>query len=895
MSFRRFFRRRERDRELAGEIDSYIAHEIDRNLARGMNPSEAREAARRKFGNSTLVREATYEMNGIRPMETIWHDVKYGLRQLRLSPGFAATAVLSLALGIGANTAIFQLLNAVRLRSLPVQNPHELAEVKIAGGHGGWGVGNGWIAEVTYPLWEQIRDHQQAFSSVFACGVDRIGWGTGNQLKIADGLFVSGAAFQTLGVLPHRGRLLALEDDQRGCGTGPAVISHSFWQREWGGRDDVIGARLVLNDRPFSIVGVTPPEFTGLEVGKTFDIALPVCTRALWGYPLERRDLWSLIVHGRLKPDWTLTRAAAHVKAISPALFEAAAPTGYGANSMRTWHNFRLTAEPGGRGVSRLRKDYQTSLWLLLGITALVLLIACANLANLLLARAAAREREIAVRLAIGASRPRLIFQLLSESLLLAVMGGALGAGVALLLSQLLIRFISTQRDSFQLDLAADWRMLAFTTFVAVATCVLFGLAPALRSTGIDASSAMKSGGRGTTADRRRFGFQQALIAAQVAISLVLVTGALLFVNSFRNLATLDTGFRQEGLVASYIDFGRLSVAKEMIPAFQDDLLAKVREIPGIQSASTTTNTPLSGSSWTLGIRAPGFEGTGKDWSKFTWIRPRYLETIGIRLTAGRDFNDLDTANSRKVIIVNETFAKRIFGGEGPIGRTVISRAEPGYPEMVHEIVGVAKDVKYAALREEIPQVSYAPQSQNPRSGPWMAVMTRSSLPSNQVASAIQRVIASANPQIYVRSEILREMVNDGLVRERTLAWLSGFFGALAALLAMIGLYGVISYMVAKRQSEIGIRLALGASRAGILRLILRQVAALLAIGIVGGAAMSLAVSRSAESLLFGLKPQDPATLIAAAAVLAAVALAASFIPAFRASRVDPMSALRQE
>jgi predicted permease len=895
MNLRKFFQRSQRDRELSTEIESYIEHEIDLNVALGMSRRNATDAARRKFGNSTLIREESYQMNTIRPVEMILQDLKYGLRQLRHSPGFAVTAILSLALGVGANTAIFQLLNAVRLRSLPVPNPQELAEVKIAGGNTGFGVSDGSASEATYPLWEQIRGNQKAFSSIFAWSTGYINIGKGSQRKPGVNLWLTGSAFQTLGIVPTRGRLLAPEDDKAGCGAGPAVISHSFWQREFGGRDDAIGSQLVIDEHSFTVAGVTPPGFFGLEVGKTFDVALPVCAMAIWNYPLARRDLWFLDMVGRLNPGWTLALAAEHLKVISPGLFEESAPAGYSTQAIQRWRNFRLTASPGGSGISRLRREYESSLWLLLGITGLVLLIACANLANLLLARAGTRQREMAVRLSIGASRGRLIGQLFSESLILAGLGGACGAGLALFLSQLLIRFISTDHDKFELNLDADWRMLAFTVAVAFATCVLFGLAPALRATRVDASAAMKSGGRGTTADRSRFGFQQVLIASQVAVSLVLVTGALLFVTSFRRLNTLDTGFRQEGLVISNIGFERLSVPKEKILAYQDRLLATIQAIPGVQSASTTTHTPLDGTSWTLAVRVPGFEGKGKDWSKFTWVRPRYFETLSLPLLAGRDFNDFDTAASRNVIIINETFARLVFGDANPIGRSVVTLAEPGYPETVNEVVGVVKDSNYAALREKTPPVSYAPATQNPRLVPWIAIVTRSTLPSNQIAASVQRAMALINPDLNVRIEVLREMIEDSLSRERTLAWLSGFFGALAALLAMIGLYGVISYMVARRQSEIGIRLALGSGRSEILGLILRQVTGVVGIGLAVGIALSLIATRGLGNLLFGLAPNDPVTLITGVAGLALVALFASFIPALRASKVDPMVALRQE
>src|SRR5499426_1098082 len=703
LRLRSLFRRGQVEQELDEELRYHIGRQTEELIAKGMTEEEARYAAQRALGGIEQRKEECRDMRRVNLIENTLQDLRYAGRTLRRSPGFTVVAVLLIANGIGANAAIFQLLNAVRLRSLPVADPQELAEARVAGGNGGYGVQTGVNSELTYALWEQIRQRQDAFSGIFAWGNADISIGRGTETQRVRSLWVSGDLFPVLGVRPIRGRLFTAADDRRGCGSAAgAVISYEFWQSHFGGEDSAIGRASIIREQPFTVIGVTPPEFFGLEVGKSFDVAFPICTRA---GALDRLDFFWLVVMGRLKPGWTLAQASAHLNAISPGIFEATAPPGYSSSDNERYRNFRLTALPAGQGVSQLRTRYGTSLWLLLGITGLVLLIACANLANLMLARANAREREIAVRVALGASRGRLIRQTLSESLLLAGSGAAIGAGLAQLMSRALISFLSTEGNILRLDLSSDWRVLIFTASIAILTCVIFGIVPALRASQIEPVSAMRSGGRGLT-NRERYSFQRFFVIGQIAISLALLVGALLFVRSFRNLISLDAGFRQDGILFVNADFGRLRLPADRILAFQSNLLEQIRSIPQVESAATSTCKPLAGPCWSLGVHAPGAQGEQEGGSRFTYVSPGYFKTMEIPVLAGRDFNDFDTATSRQVVLVNQTFARQFFANRNPIGALVRSVAEPNFPETLYEVIGVVKDTKYANLREDIPPIA---------------------------------------------------------------------------------------------------------------------------------------------------------------------------------------------
>ena len=824
------------------------------------------------------------------------NDLRYAARQLLKQPGFTAVAVLTLALGIGANTAIFELLNAVRLKSLPVLRPQELIEVRIIGGNPGLGISDGANAEMTYPLWEQVQKHREAFSGIFAWSTGDLPIGNSVETRMVRSLWTSGEFFSVLGVAPVCGRLLTPDDDRRGAGPGGVVISYAFWQSELGGQDSAIGKSLTLGDRVFQIIGVTPPAFFGLEVGKQFDVALPMSTRAFWwDNVLDRTDAWWLRVMGRLKPGSTLGKAADYVKTISPGLIESTLPVGYGPGAVETYRKFRLSAFPAGTGVSQLRSDYERSLGLLLGITGLVLVIACVNLANLTLARASARAREIAVRLAIGASRARLIGQLLSESLLLAGAGAAGGACLARFLSGSIVWFLSTQGNRLVIDLDDDWRVLAFTSSVAILTCVFFGLTPAIRSTRIDPAAALSAGGRGMAGNREHFALQRGLTVLQMALSLVLLSGALLLMRSFWNLTSMHPGFRQDGVFVTYVNFARLKPTAEGREAFKTELLEQIRFIPQVEAAALTTHVPVISGSWTMGVRVTGARGEKEGWSKVAWVSPEYFKTLEIPILTGRDGSKTDTAASPKVALVNETFVRQWLGGANPIGARVRTGAEPGYPEATYEIVGVVKDTKYGKLQSDIPPITFAPASQLPNPGTWAIVVIRSSAPLPGIIAAVQQRVAHLDSSIRMGTSVLKTQVREGLARERLLAWLSAFFGVLAVGLVMIGLYGLVSYTTLLRRNELGIRLALGAQRSNILWLVLRQGLKLAGVGVALGLAGAFALTRFLRGLLFGIDPTDPATLIAISSLLIAVASLACWLPARRAARVDPMEALRYE
>ena len=890
LRLRALFRREQADAELDEELQFHLDHAIEQGVARGLSFREARYDALRAMQGLQQRTEECREARGVAFIENLMRDIIYAIRILRKSPVFTATAVLSLTLGIGATTAIFQLLDAVRLQTLPVRDPQQLVEVRFQNPQLRDGRFESTYSEMTAPLFTQIRQHARGLTGIFAWGTSEFAVGSGESFQPVNGLFVSGNMFQELGIQPYRGRLFTPGDDRRGCAADSVVLSHAFWMRQFGGRDSAVGSTLIVNSQPQVVIGVAPPEFFGMAVGERFDVASPICTNGL-----DRRDSWWLKVMGRLKSGWTLQQATAQLESTSPGVMQETQLTGYEPGVVRRYVKLKLKAEPASTGASELRDGYQDPLWLLLTVSGIVLLIACANLANLLLARAGTREKEIAVRLALGASRGRMIRQLLTESLLLALAGALLGGLLAQVLSHLLLTSLNTQTNEIVLNMHLDWRVLAFTAFVAALTCVLFGLAPALRATKVASVTAMIAGARGNTAGRERFGLRRILVASQVALSLVLVVGALLFIRSLNNLMAMNTGFRQDGILIAFANFNSLKLPPAQRLVFNQELLRQIRSVPGVDVAADTTNVPLGGASWTLGVEGRGARGPVKSWSKFTWVSDSYFKTMGIPMLSGRDFNASDTIASAKVAIVNEKFLSEIIPGTNPMGRTFRTIAEPNYPATTYEIIGVVKNTKYDNLRHDEPQIAYMPAAQHPDPSSWGSFLIHARTQPTALIPAIRRAVIHTNPQVNSEYFELKRQVRDSLIRERLMAQLTSFFGLVAVLLAAIGLYGVLSYLTVRRAKEIGVRIALGSSRSRVVRMVVGEAGVLVAIGLGVGIVVALALGRLAESMLYGLRPSDPLTIAAGVVLMAAIAGIASGLPALRAARVDPMSALREE
>jgi predicted permease len=887
--FRRIWalgKRSKLDREIEDELREHLRMRAEVNIAKGMSPEEAMRAARLRFGNPALMKERVEEQDAALSFENLLRDVRYALRGFTKSPGFTAVAIITLALGIGANTAIFQLLDAVRLRSLPIQQPQELAELRIIDGNHGLGVGNGPYSQFTIPTWQEVRRHHDPFSGVFAWNLSDALVGQLSEGKHVHGLGVSGEFFSVLGVLPWQGRLIEPQDEA-GCVPSKAVASYSYWRTQMGGQPITPNTTILIDGRPVQILGVTPPSFFGMVVGDRFDLAYPMCIP-----PDPRREEFILSVMGRLKPGWDLARASGYFTALSPGLFESTAPTGYDAETVKRFKSFRLAAYPGGSGVSALRATYDSSLQLLLAITGLVLLIACANLANLMLARASARQREMAIRMALGASRRRMLRQLLIESSLLAIGGAVLGVALAQPLSRLLVASLDTSQYTIHLAITTDWRVLLFAAVVATLTCIIFGTIPAMRGASADPIIALKSGERGVTGNRERFALQRLMVITQIAVSMVLLVGALLFVRSYRNLRTLDPGMRESGITIGYFGFEALKLKPENEAEFKRQMAEVVRSIPGVQNAAVTTNVPLSGSTWSHGVHVGAVEG----WSRFTYADPHYFATMGIPLLNGRGFTDADTNKAPLVLIVNQAFIKKFFGTAEPIGQLVHVMPEPQYPARTYQIVGTIPDTKYNDLRAATEPIAFVPAAQLPveAQGPWAAVMIASSTGPG-VITVVRRTLESKYPGTILNFADFQQGIRDNLVGDRMMAMLSGFFGLLAALLVVVGLYGVLSYFITRRRNEIGIRIALGARRGQVIAMVMRDTAAMLLIGIVLGTALALLAGRAATAMLFGLKPYNFATLAFATLLLTVIAVFASWLPALKASKLDPVAALRSE
>ncbi len=815
-------------------------------------------------------------------------DLRDALRALKATPVISAVAILSLALGVGANTAIFSLVDSVLLKSLPVREPERLVYLT----DGSW----------TNPIWEQIRDRQSdLFEGATAFSGGPFDLASGGQARPVYGLYASGGFFDVLGVPAILGRTFTANDDRRGGGPDGAVtvISHRFWQNHFGGAADVIGKSITLSRVPFTIIGVTPAGFFGPEVGEAFDVIVPIGTEPLIrgaGSGLDGRSFWWLEIMARLKPGQTVEEANTALRAIQPRIREATLPDGWRPADLANYLSGKLTLEPAAAGQSFLRSRYQQPLLAIMVVVGLVLLIACANIANLMLARGNGRRHEISIRRALGASRARLARQFFTESLLLSFAGAAVGLVFAHWGSRLVVQQLSTWRTAVFLDLPLDWRVLGFTAAIAIATAVLFGTAPALRATTVEPNESLKEQGRSMAGEGKR-ALGTPLVVAQVALSLVLIVAAGLFVRTFVTLATRDLGFNRERIMVVAIDAEQSKATREQRALLFDRVAEAVAAVPGVDRSAASAITPVSGMMWNNRFDFPELPNLS-DRERIVnqnFVTPGWFATYGTAMIAGRDFTDRDKAGSPPVVIVNEAFLDKYMRGASPLGRTVTPTSRPKEPGVPMTIVGVVRNAVYRTVREPAPPIMYRPLAQAGDFPPFLSVsVTAKSGSPSLLTRSIVEAIGQVDRDLSLTFRPLAEQVNGALAQERVVALLSGFFGLLALLLAAIGLYGVTSYAVSRRRTEIGIRMALGADPNGVVRLVLRRVTLLVLTGIAIGAGISLWAARFVTTLLYGLEPRDPVTLIGAAAVLAIIGALAGWLPARRAARIDPAEVLRQ-
>ncbi len=903
---RGLLRRRSVEREMEEEMRFHLRMRAAENVKRGMTPAEAERAALRSFGQWPRIKEACRDVKGGGGMETLLQDMRFGARTLAKNPGFTLVVTLTLALGIGANTAIFSFVNAVLLRTPPVAEPERL--VYVFGG-----TKTSPYSVSSYPDYVDYRDRNNVFSDLIAYSPITLSLNSGEQVDTVTGLIVTGNYFDALGVRPRVGRAFMPEEDATPGSHPVAVISHGLWQSRFGADPGVVGRKLLLNGQQFTVVGVVPAEFNGADAGRTSDIYVPMAMQALvrpprGGYSgemnpdlLARRGSRWLDIVGRLKPGVTEEQAQAAVGTVAAQLSQTFQDT----NREQV-----ATVSPLAKGDPEQRGTLLSVAGLLLAVVGLVLLIACANVANLLLARAASRRKEISIRLALGASRWRLVRQLLTESLLLSLLGGAGG----LLLGVWLVKTMRTYSPPANFlpvafDFSLDGNVLGFTLLLSILTGLLFGIAPALQASKPDLVVSLKDETALVPgASARRFTLRDLLVVAQVALSLVLLISAGLFLRSLRNAQGIDPGFEPRHVMTMPLNINLLRYTKTQGQDFYRQVLERVQALPGVQSATLTRTPPLSGSSRQSTVTFAGREapeagsnsessggGAGENVpvniTLASSVALDYFKTLNIPLLRGRDFNAQDREGAPGVVIVNETFARRYFPGQDPLGQRVSLGGAQG-PWL--EVVGLARDGKYVTLGEVPAPFLYQPLAQRHESG--MVLLLRTSGDPSPLVSAVRAEVHSIEPNLpLTNARLMEELLSTSLYPARMGAILIGVFGLLALLLASVGLYGVMSYSVSRRTREIGIRMALGARGGDVLRLVLRQSMTLVALGVALGLGAAFAATRLLSGFLYGISPTDPAAFIGIAALLAIVSLAACVVPARRAAAVDPLVAFRYE
>jgi predicted permease len=827
-------------------------------------------------------------------------DLKFALRTLRKSPVFTLVAVISLAFGVGANTAIFSLINQVLLQNLPIRDPERLVLLSRIGIIYGSNTGRN---SISYPMYQAIRDNNQIFDGMFCRRSLALSISFEGKTERVDGELVSGNFFNVLGIGAALGHVFTAEDDLHQGAHPYLVISYGYWQSHFGGKNNVLGKKLIVNGTPMTIIGVSQRGFESVDPGGSPQIRLPMMMQASV-FPWKTYSLWNrrgqwVNAFGSLKPGITVQQAKA---ALAPFYhqqleYEVLQPDFNRATPYVRQQFLAGTLDvlPASNGRDGLRRQFEKPLLVLMGVVALVLLIACANVANLLIARAAARQKEMAVRAAMGASRTRIVSQLVTESLLLSFLGGAAGFALAIWLDRFLVALTPSGDTSIHISTTPDWRVLPFTFGVTVLTGLIFGLAPALQTTRLDLAETLKDQA-GAVVSGGSVRIRKMLVIGQVALSLLLLIGAGLFIRTLRNLRDLDPGFRIDQLDSFTVDPHLNGYPDTRSLHFFRQLRESMDGLPGVQSASLAVVPVLTGEEWDSSITIEGYHA--KDGENMgphmNYVSPDHFRTMAIPVKLGRDFNERDETGSPKVAIVNQKFVKRYLGDQNPIGHRIGMGSNPGTKTDI-TIVGVAGDTKYEDLRQEVPVELYLPYTQ---SGfvTGMTAYVRTSQPANSAFMALRGAVHNLDPDLpmyHIRT--LTEQANRSLITERLVATLASTFGILATILAAIGLYGVMAYTVTRRTREIGIRMALGATRGSVAWLVMREVLFLLAIGLSIGIPAALGLSRFVQAQLYGIKPADAATMSAAIVGIAVIAILAGYLPGRRATRIDPMQALRWE
>jgi predicted permease len=823
-------------------------------------------------------------------------DSQFALRSFRKSPGFSAVAILSLALGIGANTAIFTLVDQLILRLLPIKDPQRIVLLQGGGKHYG---GNNGRNALSYPMYQDIRERNSVFSGTMCRYSLSYTLGTSAQTEVVSGELVSGNYFPLLGVRPAIGRLFTDGDDAHVSGHPFAVLSYAYWKSRFAGDPGAIGQTIRINDYPLAIVGVAQPGFDGVEPGLPAEVFVPMAmtpnVRSGFTRMLDRRLRW-VNVYGRLKAGVSREQAAAGLQPLFHQILdsEVTQPAFRNASPydkeqfLRMW----LNVLPGSQGNSNLRRKYEKPLIVLMGVVGLVLLIACANLASLLTARATSRQKEIAIRLAIGSSRGRVVEQLLTESLLLSAAGGVAGIALAVVMVKGLLAFLPSAIGGYAISSSPDYRMLAFTFGLSLFTGMAFGLVPALQSTKPNIAPTLKDEAGGVIGGTQ-VNFRKVLVGAQVTLSLLLLIGAGLFIRSLGNLRTLDPGFRVGNLVQFRLSPRSLGYDSNRTGAFSKRLEERLSGIPGVRAVGLAEVPMLSNNDWENGLTIQGYQAKpGEDMT--TWyndVTPGYFDTMGMHLLTGRGFTAKDDAKATRVAIVNASFAKHYFGDQPALGHRIGEGTDPGTPTDI-EIVGVVNDTRYESLRTEIHREYFLCALQRELYG--IVVYVRTERAPESAFHAIRATVREIDPNLpIIDMKTFENQVDESLVTERMIATLSAAFGILATVLAVIGLYGVMAYMVARRAREIGIRMALGAQTGNVVWLVMREVLVLVFAGVVVGLPAAYGLTRLIQAQLYGVAPNDPASMAAATLLLSVVALLAGYIPARRAAGFDPAGVLR--